>query len=228
MLEVWWRTQTWPLLEQTPPKPSRPEMLAAPSRERGAGAARVEEGAPGLGSRGSGPASQRKRHLTTRVNRCSPARPGLGTEVGGGRGPTLCRVQGPRGGPGLARTELGEPGHSPPGLGAMGHAGGLGVVLAAFKQQEVTEGFKQDKGDLFSIVKRCSWCRKLVSSAGIYNPPAGLPGPRGTLLPTLLETRKCAGPALQGTGQAGGGGGGTSRVAAALRLLGDSRPLHVP
>lgn len=158
MLEVWWRTQTWPLLEQTPPKPSRPKMLAAPSRERGAGAARVEEGAPGLGSRGSGPASQRKRHLTTRVNRCSPARPGLGTEVGGGRGPTLRRVQGPRGGPGLARTELGEPGHSPPGLGAMGHAGGLGVVLAAFKQQEVTEGFKQDKGDLFSIVKRCSWC----------------------------------------------------------------------
>lgn len=49
--------------------------------------------------------------------------------------------------------------------------------------------------------------RKLVSSAGIYNPPAGLPGPRGTLLPTLLETRKCAGPALQGTGRAGGGGG---------------------
>lgn len=141
MLEVWWRTQTWPLLEQTLPKSSRPEMLAAPSRERGAGAARVEEGAPGLGSRGSGPASQRKRHLTTRVNRCSPARPGLGTEVRGGRGPTLRRVQGPKGGPGLARTELGEPGHSPPGLGAMGHAGGFGRCPCCFEAARSHRGF---------------------------------------------------------------------------------------
>lgn len=43
-------------------------------------------------------------------------------------------------------------------LGPWAMRGGLGVVLAALKQQEVTEGFKQDKGDLFSIVKRCSWC----------------------------------------------------------------------
>lgn len=47
MLEVWWRTQTWPLFEQTLPKPSRPEMLAALSKERGAGAARMEKRGPG-------------------------------------------------------------------------------------------------------------------------------------------------------------------------------------
>lgn len=34
---------------------------------------------------------------------------------------------------------------------------GLGLILATFKQQEVTEGFNRDTSDRSSIVKRCSW-----------------------------------------------------------------------
>lgn len=38
-----------------------------------------------------------------------------------------------------------------------GHVEGLGLILAAFKQQEVTEGFNRDTSDRCSTVKRCSW-----------------------------------------------------------------------